>query len=586
MEQLMIVIENLKQMFNGSTDIKMLTVGGIAVFGVLIVFIIYRRIKGKKIKSKLEALEQRYSVIKNTPLMFKLNKAVALARVNEQVNQTIIECKADFEEVQEKMKIASSLIGETDDYLFIHKSKLASQSVLELSAIMIEIEEASSRVMSALDYVLEQEHVQREQINIQKDQYRDLKKQVQAKRHLYGDTLTYIDEQFNAVEQMFSVFEEWMFAAEFDKACQQQGEIIDALTHLQELVEHLPSLNEKGKGVLPTMMKHTTLKYANAKNLNLFLNHLDVLEEIEKIRVLLYEDLQRLQKGDLYQVEEHFLEHEQTLQLLNQAIDAEVQAYHSIEEVLPSVDEQLKQLEDKLFVVDELYGNVKARFGFDDWEQKLMGMGNRCTELIQKRFGLVTLMKENKTPCSKTIEDLEAFHQELFAMFQELNEMNEQLENACSDELRAKKQLVKLQVILNDIKISIHKHHLPSISEKYQQDLEYANLYVVDVVKALDVTPLDVEDLNNKVQLAIDFVYKLYNNVNNLVGIAALVEETITLGNRYRSTMPEIDSNLTRAELCFRNGEYTKALKIAVSAIEKIHPGAYEKILAKAPITA
>ncbi|MGL5540266.1 MAG: septation ring formation regulator EzrA, partial [Erysipelotrichaceae bacterium] len=144
----------------------------------------------------------------------------------------------------------------------------------------------------------------------------------------------------------------------------------------------------------------------------------------------------------------------------------------------------------------------------------------------------------------------------------------------------------KLQVILNDIKISIHKQHLPSVSIKYQEDLQYANLYVQDVIDALERVPLEVSDLNDKVKIAIDYVYKLYNNVNNLVGVAALVEETITLGNRYRSTLPDVDSQLTRAELCFRNGEYTKALKIAVATIEKIHPGAYEKILAKAPASA
>ncbi len=51
-----------------------------------------------------------------------------------------------------------------------------------------------------------------------------------------------------------------------------------------------------------------------------------------------------------------------------------------------------------------------------------------------------------------------------------------------------------------------------------------------------------------------------------------MVENTIVFGNRYRSTYADIDSELTRAELCFRNGQYTKALKIGIQCIEKIHP--------------
>ncbi len=58
-----------------------------------------------------------------------------------------------------------------------------------------------------------------------------------------------------------------------------------------------------------------------------------------------------------------------------------------------------------------------------------------------------------------------------------------------------------------------------------------------------------------------------------------MVENTIVFGNRYRSTYSDIDSELTRSELCFRNGEYTQALTIAIATIEKIHPGNYEKMV-------
>ena len=69
------------------------------------------------------------------------------------------------------------------------------------------------------------------------------------------------------------------------------------------------------------------------------------------------------------------------------------------------------------------------------------------------------------------------------------------------------------------------------------------------------------------------------NTPNNIVGMAIMVENTVVFGNKYRSTYPDIDSELTRAELCFRNGEYTQALTIAISTIEKIFPDTYEKLI-------
>ena len=122
-------------------------------------------------------------------------------------------------------------------------------------------------------------------------------------------------------------------------------------------------------------------------------------------------------------------------------------------------------------------------------------------------------------------------------------------------------------------------HRLPSISSQYRCDLAQGEKLIGLVKSVLAHSPLDVQALNADLQEAIDFVYQLYNNANNLVGIAIMVENAIVFGNRYRSSYPEIDSELTRAELSFQNGEYTKALKIAIQCIEKMHPGIYEKLI-------
>lgn len=58
-----------------------------------------------------------------------------------------------------------------------------------------------------------------------------------------------------------------------------------------------------------------------------------------------------------------------------------------------------------------------------------------------------------------------------------------------------------------------------------------------------------------------------------------MVEDAVVVGNRCRSTYPEVDVDLTRAELAYRNGEYTKALSIAFRAIEKVYPDSAETMI-------
>ena len=48
--------------------------------------------------------------------------------------------------------------------------------------------------------------------------------------------------------------------------------------------------------------------------------------------------------------------------------------------------------------------------------------------------------------------------------------------------------------------------------------------------------------------------------MHNLIVTAEMVEDAIVFGNRYRSSFLEVNTELTKAELLYRNGEYTKAL--------------------------
>ena len=89
--------------------------------------------------------------------------------------------------------------------------------------------------------------------------------------------------------------------------------------------------------------------------------------------------------------------------------------------------------------------------------------------------------------------------------------------------------------------------------------------------------------MNKTLDEAIDYIYKLYNNVNNVVGMALMVENAIVFGNKYRSTYPEVDRELSRAEFAYLNGEYTQALTIAIACMENLFPHeADEKILENA----
>lgn len=570
-------INNIKNVV--SIDILIYII--IALIALIILTIVIMALRKKKARKMLEDMELRYNTLKGVPLAFKLNKAVALSRVNEMIAEAVDSCKSAFDIVQEKLKDCSVQLAEIDDLIYAHKSKKARNKMQELEEDLKVCEENVNKINETLDGILEQENEQRVHINRLKEKFRSLKKKIADNKTSYNQSNEYLDKEIVRIEKMFSSFEEWMFASEFNKAADQQKEIGDAIKALEELTDVLPSMYERAKGVLPRAIDEVGYNYAQARNKGIYLEHLEVKRNLEVISDMLKNDLNKLRNGDPQGVHEDLNDCEKRIVQLQEQISKEEKAFEEVSSNIDILYDSIRTINQDVEDIEKLYGKVYERFGFENWTLRLKETSEKLAALNDMKRSVDRIMSEHSVPYSTLLISYRELEQSTAVFAGEVVEMKTKLNNACSDEERAKKQLVKLQLIVNEIQVKMRKHRLPSVSQKYEEDLHKAERMIKDIKVILDNSPLDVKELNKELKVAIDYIYTLYNSVNNLVGMAIMVENTIVFGNRYRSTYPEIDSELTRAELCFRNGQYTKALKIGIQCIEKMHPGAYEKLINK-----
>ena len=570
-------INNIKNVV--SIDILIYII--IALIALIILTIVIMALRKKKARKMLEDMELRYNTLKGVPLAFKLNKAVALSRVNEMIAEAVDSCKSAFDIVQEQLKDCSVQLAEIDDLIYVHKSKKARNKMQELEEDLKVCEENVNKINETLDGILEQENEQRVHINRLKEKFRSLKKKIADNKTSYNQSNEYLDKEIVRIEKMFSSFEEWMFASEFNKAADQQKEIGDAIKALEELTDVLPSMYERAKGVLPRAIDEVGYNYAQARNKGIYLEHLEVKRNLEVISDMLKNDLNKLRNGDPQGVHEDLNDCEKRIVQLQEQISKEEKAFEEVSSNIDILYDSIRTINQDVEDIEKLYGKVYERFGFENWTLRLKETSEKLAALNDMKRSVDRIMSEHSVPYSTLLISYRELEQSTAVFAGEVVEMKTKLNNACSDEERAKKQLVKLQLIVNEIQVKMRKHRLPSVSQKYEEDLHKAERMIKDIKVILDNSPLDVKELNKELKVAIDYIYTLYNSVNNLVGMAIMVENTIVFGNRYRSTYPEIDSELTRAELCFRNGQYTKALKIGIQCIEKMHPGAYEKLINK-----
>lgn len=551
----------------------------VILVALLLVVIIRAVVKKRKAVRLLIETEEEYKKLRAVPLAFNLNKAEALSRVNKSMQESVQEAQNSFNDISDDMKKYSLHLAKADDMIYSHKVKKGVKALLELRKNLEAVELRINDVNGKLNELLEQEAIQREGINVLKESFRTLRSKIAANRSNYGATTEYIDQEVLDIETLFSTFEDLMFAADFEKASEQKEMIHERMEALDELSEQLPALYEYARGILPRSMEDVGYEYAQAKNKGMYLDHLNVHSNLDAVSEILKDVLKRLRQGNLESVSDDLATCDTRLKQLGEQIATEDKAFCEIRDNVDIVFDMVETINRDVEEVHSLYGRVCERFGFENWNIRLEETDKKLVTLNDMKREMEKTVQDDQLASSTLLVAYKELEQNTTLFRNDVDDMKQRLYDACSDEERAKKQLVKLQLVLNEIKVKMTRHRLPNVSIQYQDDLRCATTKVHAIESMLNRSPLDIKALNFELRQTIDYLYTLYNSVNKLVGMASMVENAIVFGNRYRLSYPDIDSELTRADLCFRNGEYTKALKIAIQCIEKICPGSYEKLL-------
>lgn len=98
-------------------------------------------------------------------------------------------------------------------------------------------------------------------------------------------------------------------------------------------------------------------------------------------------------------------------------------------------------------------------------------------------------------------------------------------------------------------------------------------------MKELDKKPITIEVLNTRVDTARDLVLKLFSRTKDMMKTAMFAEMAIVYGNRYRSSIEDLDKQLNYAEVLFYKGDYQKSLELSINSLNRIEPGIYDKLL-------
>ncbi len=187
-------------------------------------------------------------------------------------------------------------------------------------------------------------------------------------------------------------------------------------------------------------------------------------------------------------------------------------------------------------------------------------------------------MIEEQTAHSILKEELEQLVAQIKMMKEEHEQFRDMLQTLRKDELIAREKLSDMKKKLSEAIRLVKKSRLPGLPEAYKLQLDEAKNLLMRVTLRLDEKPLNMEAVNQALDEAAVFVQRVYERTTEMIEQAELVEKVIQYGNRYRRRYSSVKEGLEEAELSFRNYDYELALEQAVATVEKVEPGALQRI--------
>ena len=552
----------------------------IAVLVVLLtVWLIVEKVRTKHYRQELEELEQKYNDIKSVPLTVKITKARALAKGNSETARRAEEAGRLFDLSQAAIAGISGHMAECEDAILVGQLRKADEMMRNLEKDITLTDKEVHELDVMLDEILAKDNKQRQDATSLKNRFRALKSSAQENASHLSYCWEYVESRISDTEKMFSTFEDWTFSGDYDKAADELKSIQENMKEIDQILVTMPSLLEDGRGVIPNLIETLRKEFSRNRAKGVYLKHLEVEKNLSVVEKMLNDDMISLATCKTDGIEENFTTCKARLNQMLDAVRNEASAYDQMKSAYKSTKELYEQAVANYEAVAKGLDSSSVKFGLE-------GM---CAQLEKDEDDLKTIGPQlskfansngiYQMPASSVMLSMNELKTSLSACNDSLVIMRNKLQSAVNDEDRIRKELVKLQIIMNQMTVKIRKYKLPNISDTFREDMDQADHYIEQLTGLLEQTPINIQVVSSILQEALDFIYKLYNNVNNVVGTVVMVENTIVFGNRYRSTYADIDSELTRSELCFRNGEYTQALTTAIATIEKIHPGNYESMI-------
>lgn len=546
---------------------------------VLLAIIIYGFIKRKKIYLEVDKLESWKISIMNRPVTDEIAKVKQL-NMTGQTEEKFEAWRITWDE------IVTNELPKVDDYLFEaeeaadhYRFKKARSITRNTRTVLEEVDQKIAAILEELQELIGSEEQNKIEIEELKGIMKNHRKILLASRHSFGSAIIQLEKDLDEVVTKFNEFDAATDGGNYLEAREIVLMIRNDLNNLATKIEEIPPLLTYCHNQLPTYIHELRKGQEEMIQSGYIVEHLEIIKELEKIEGEIQSYLRKIEETEINEAKEGITDVQDRIDQIYDCLEKEVIAKHIITKETPTLEPHIIELQKKAVASKNESESVQQIYHLKDKDlEDQRKIEKKVAQTIYKYDELLNRLDANDEPATKLREDLEEIKANIQSVSELYKNFAEMMHTLRKDEREAKERITVMKKTLVEARGLIRKNHLPGLPNNILKTFDTAESNLKAVSFKLEETPLDMYAVNNLLEEAHIAVSKVYEQTDELVEKAVLVEHIIQYGNRYRSQYAILSAKLSEAEQVFRMYDYDLALEQAATAIEEVEPGALKKI--------
>lgn len=407
-----------------------------------------------------------------------------------------------------------------------------------------------------------------------KTNYREMKRDVLANRHQFGDAASPLEKRIEPFEPELVQYEELKEEGNYVQAHNHIMGLNESMNEVQKYMDEIPELIREAQKELPGQFQDLKYGCRDLKMNGYDLDHVKIDGTLQSLKTELNFVEPMISRLELDNANDKLEQINDKLDEMYDLIEHEVKAKNEVEETKEQITDELFKAREMNYTLRTEIDYIRENYFINESDvHSIRQHENEIQNLVAVYDEILKEMAKSAVRYSEVKDNLEYLDDHVKV----INENQEKLQNHLiqlrEDEAEAEDNLLRIQSKKEEVYRRLLASNLTSVPERFIIMKNEIDHEVRETNDQFSERPIHVKQLKDKVAKIVIQMNTFEDEANDVLVNAVYAERLIQYGNRYRKDHNNVDKSLNEAERLFKNNRYKRSIEISEQALESVEPG-------------